>query len=71
MTTDSSGESTTERGDTTEGISVGRSQLWQATLAELQKSVSASSFRNYFQDTRLIAMDEDSAVVAAPSPITA
>ncbi|MGN6031434.1 MAG: chromosomal replication initiator protein DnaA [Thermomicrobiales bacterium] len=52
-------------------MSVGRNQLWQATLAELQKTVSASSFRNYFQDTKLTAMDDETAVIAAPSPITA
>lgn len=70
MTTDASGDSTSGTTDAG-GVSVGRSQLWQATLAELQKTVSASSFRNYFQDTKLIAMDEENAVVAAPSPITA
>ncbi|MGC4105486.1 MAG: chromosomal replication initiator protein DnaA [Thermomicrobiales bacterium] len=62
---------TTGSANASDGVSVGRSQLWQATLAELQKTVSASSFRNYFQDTKLIAMDDDTAVVAAPSPITA
>ena len=71
VTTDSSGDRTTDTTPAAEGPSVGRSQLWQATLAELQKTVSASSFRNYFQDTKLIAMDDESAVIAAPSPITA
>ncbi|MGC4193287.1 MAG: chromosomal replication initiator protein DnaA [Thermomicrobiales bacterium] len=71
MTTDSPGNQTPEGGEPSGGVSVGRSQLWQATLAELQKTVSASSFRNYFQDTKLIAMDDEAATIAAPSPITA
>ncbi|MDW7981379.1 MAG: chromosomal replication initiator protein DnaA [Thermomicrobium sp.] len=46
-------------------------QLWQVALGDLAKRVSRANFETWLKHTELVALDDESAVIAAPSTFAA
>lgn len=45
-------------------------EIWQATLAQIQLSISPANFATWFKNTRLIEKKENKAVVSVPNSFT-
>jgi hypothetical protein len=46
-------------------------RLWQRVLVELAVQMSKPNYETWFRDTRLVSLDGELAVIAAPNPFTA
>ena len=52
-------------------VRVDANQLWQTALADLEKRISSGPFSNYFRKTTLLGIEDDTATISTPNPITA
>ncbi len=51
--------------------SIAATQLWQAVLAEVRREMNRNAYENYFRNTTLQTVDDETAVVSAPNAFTA
>jgi chromosomal replication initiator protein len=51
--------------------SINMNQLWQTVLGDLETQISRGAFDNWFRQTRLAAVDDDTATVYAPNAFSA
>lgn len=52
-------------------VSMNVAQLWQAVLTDLASRVSRRAFDNWFGQTTLVGVDDDTAVISAPNAFSA